>query len=1037
MLNLKDLVNFILFVDFIPLFIPYFRFTKFQKFSKSALVQPKTQNSKPKTLLYARAAPPTCAFAFIALFLLPLTTSFAQNVTKLNPDFTKEVFLFRDQVSPDGQHIVFISDRETKGVRELFSVPIDGGEPIKLNPDFPDTNRDVVDFRISKDFNFVVYRADQDTDDVFELYSTSITGGFAAKISGDFPDNNRDVDLDYQISPSNFRVVYRADQEVDEVFEIFSASIFPDTLFNANVKLNPDFPDDDRDVRQFGFRICPNSQRVLYNADQETDEVRELFSVPLFGGPAVKLNPEFTGDQFEINIGSERISPDGANVAFQIRSPNNQLDLFSVPISGGAAVQLNPVFTENNRSVQSRFQFTPDGSRIVYLSDQETNDVLEIFSVPTTGGASIKLNPDFPDNNRDVDFFSIRISPNSDRVLYLADQDIDQVFELFSAPLDQAGAAIKLNPDLSGNRDVTSSGLTIDPTGTLVAYLADQETNDVDELFVTALNGSFAPFKINPDFPDNNRDVASNGIQFSSDGSKLTYVSDERIDGLDELYVVTLSETLGDFSTIKLNPDVSDTGQDILGGTVQFTPDGSHVGYKQRLGFNEEEDEDFNGLFTVAATGGMVNRINEDVFRDVSDRELSPDGSHVVYIANQKNENRRDLFSVPIGGGTPVKLNPNNTEVFFAFLTFSPDGSRVIFRAENVNDEINALYSVPIGGGTAIQLNPDFADDARRFFGFEVSPDGSHVVYRADQDINDAIELFSVPIDGGTAVKLHPDLPSNRDVGSIKITPDGSRVVFRADIDAFGRDELYSVPITGGTLTRLDANFPTGGDVLSQFELSPDGSQVLYICDCELNLAFELFIIPVTGGTPLKLNPDFTDRDQDVRSGTPQFSPDGSRVIYAADVTDRIFELFSVAATGGTVTKLHPDITEFARDVDPFTAQISPDGSRVIFLANLAETAAAELYSVPIAGGTLTKLNPSFADNSREVQDFGIRISPNSSHVVYTADQETDDVFELFSVPLTGGTSVKLNPTLAANRSLNGGLVQISPNGEQVIYISD
>ncbi|MFK7936542.1 MAG: 3-coathanger stack domain-containing protein, partial [Saprospiraceae bacterium] len=154
-------------------------------------------------------------------------------------------------------------------------------------------------------------------------------------------------------------------------------------------------------------------------------------------------------------------------------------------------------------------------------------------------------------------------------------------------------------------------------------------------------------------------------------------------------------------------------------------------------------------------------------------------------------------------------------------------------------------------------------------------------------------------------------------------------------------------------------------------------------------------------------------------------------------VTDRIFELFSVAATGGTVTKLHPDITEFARDVDPFSAQISPDGSRLIFLANLAETAAAELYSVPIAGGTLTKLNPSFADNSREVQDFGIRISPSSSHVVYTADQETDNVFELFSVPLAGGTSVKLNPTLAGNRSIDGGSVLISSNGEQVIYISD
>jgi len=54
-----------------------------------------------------------------------------------------------------------------------------------------------------------------------------------------------------------------------------------------------------------------------------------------------------------------------------------------------------------------------------------------------------------------------------------------------------------------------------------------------------------------------------------------------------------------------------------------------------------------------------------------------------------------------------------------------------------------------------------------------------------------------------------------------------------------------------------------------------------------------------------------------------------------------------------------------------------------------------ELYSVPIGGGTATKLNP--VPVGSNVFSFSFFLfSPDSTRVVYRADQDTDGVFELY-----------------------------------------
>ena len=82
----------------------------------------------------------------------------------------------------------------------------------------------------------------------------------------------------------------------------------------------------------------------------------------------------------------------------------------------------------------------------------------------------------------------------TERIVYLADQDIDEVFELYLA-----GSSIKLNPSLSPGKNVLDFQIT--PDKTAVVYRADQDTNDVFELYRVAFATPGVSAKLNSSLP--------------------------------------------------------------------------------------------------------------------------------------------------------------------------------------------------------------------------------------------------------------------------------------------------------------------------------------------------------------------------------------------------------------------------------------------------------------------------------------------------------------------------------------------------------
>jgi len=198
---------------------------------------------------------------------------------------------------PTGASILFLSPPSGSSDVALFRVPTDGSAPpvqLSVHPG-PHTSA-VRDFETSPDGAYVLYRGDLETDEIQELFIQPLGGGPAVKLSGAMVSGG-DVDDDddedafnhaYAFGPDGARVLYRADQDVDGKFELFSV---PSDAGMAPVKLNAPLVGDFEAFWQRPFAFSADSATVVYAAEQDSTRA-ELFAVPADGSTApIRLHP--------------------------------------------------------------------------------------------------------------------------------------------------------------------------------------------------------------------------------------------------------------------------------------------------------------------------------------------------------------------------------------------------------------------------------------------------------------------------------------------------------------------------------------------------------------------------------------------------------------------------------------------------------------------------------------------------------------------------------------------------------------------------
>lgn len=418
--------------------------------------------------------------------------------------------------------------------------------------------------------------------------------------------------------------------------------------------------------------------------------------------------------------------------------------------------------------------------------------------------------------------------------------------------------------------------------------------------------------------------------------------------------------------------------------------------------------------------------------REVIGFGLVPDESNrLAFLANAKDENFYNLYTVPAAGGVEpilfdVGLGGDNGAVGLPEVTL--DGSMAVYRADGEVDGVFELYSIPTtdGGGVPTKLNGPLVAGGDVQSEFYITSDGNTVVYLAEEQTNNE-ELYRVPITGGTSVKLNGPLDNDDVEEDFVVSADGQYVVYRAEpAGAFFVDELYSVNLSGGAPVTLNGDLIEGGSV-REFAVSPDSTTVAYVADQDTNNLEELYRVPIGGGKAEKVSGAEVGTEVDDFA----FSPDGQYIVYLARRTEgnsSVIELFSAPTAGGPAIKLNDDLPE-----NGFVGRfwISPDSQRVVFEGTFITAFFREVASVPIAGGDVELLSGETAGIDA---NFFAAITPDSRRVLMFTDidESSNEMRELRVNRIGGGAPRTLAGPFIQNGSF--GELDISPDSRTVVF---
>lgn len=359
--------------------------------------------------------------------------------------------------------------------------------------------------------------------------------------------------------------------------------------------------------------------------------------------------------------------------------------------------------------------------------------------------------------------------------------------------------------------------------------------------------------------------------------------------------------------------------------------------------------------------------------------------------------------------------------------TVAPKGDWVAYVGDVETAGAEAVYAMRRNGSELHRLSPLAATGAITQIDF--SPDGRYVVYSGDLDVNGLNELWRVaPWEtAASAVKLNQPV-TGAGVLSFVVPSVGIHLVYLAEM-AGGR-QAWSVPFAGSAASGVRLDPPAVGDELLYTALiRPDGAQaVLQFVDGIANSG-RIFTVPIGGpaaaavalaeGTPGGCIPVTSD-----------FTPDSSRLLFLGicPPASSVTQLWSVPASGPASAAVSLG-GSFATGGGTQGVAISPDSQFLVFSADRLVDERFELFSVPIAGpaSAIVRLNPSLVTNG-DVKS-GFRISPDSTHVAYIADQASDERFFPYAVPIAGPDSAAV--------SLYQGVLLISGDALDLAFTPD
>ena len=183
-------------------------------------------------------------------------------------------------------------------------------------------------------------------------------------------------------------------------------------------------------------------------------------------------------------------------------------------------------------------------------------------------------------------------------------------------------------------------------------------------------------------------------------------------------------------------------------------------------------------------------------------------------------------------------------------------------------------------------------------------------------------------------------------------------------------------------------------------QFSPDGSKIMYLSGRGFN-NLEIFSMDTNGDNQTRL----TNNNDGDSEYSPQFSPDGSKIVFVSvrdsDVNGN-GKIYIMDSDGSNQTKLW--------DYESDHPQFSPDGSRIVFFT------IKDIYTMDIDGNNQIQLT----NNSST--DYYPQYSPDGSQIVFVRD------VDIYIMDTDGNNQTRLTYNIGLRP-------QFSPDGSKIVYV--
>lgn len=659
-----------------------------------------------KTVAFVRAAPPVSELC-IAMHdgtSTPLVLASADTLAHV-----------RFSASPG--LVYFLATDGADSFRGLYAVPEIGGTPLLLNGPAVAGPLGAVDFTVAPAGGRVVYREERAADERYELWSVAPLLA-PQRLSGPL-DGFRDV-FAHASSLDGTRVAYLADQESDQTVELFAAP--SDGALPAK-KLNDPFPAGPIAGDVAAFQATPDGKHIVYTADQEVDEFRDLYAVSSTSArPPVRLSAPVQ-DDFDVHS-DVTLLPLRERVVAEYRADLSSSAtirhlLLSAALSGSEPAQIldsSPAL-DGISDLYFSVLVSPDEDFLVY--GKRVAGGSELLRIAVTGEPEPLTLLALP---VDRSVSAARITPDGQAVVVLANLDTVDSFELYRIECDGSTAPLRLHASLVSGRDVSefvfsSDGSRIVFRGSLDRVVAD--------LYSVPVSGGAPAKRLNAGL---GAGVSVESFLVAPGSAELVYHSSG-----DAFFVVPADGSSAAEFLIDL-PDGS------LRPGFQLSSDGAYAFYRREsLGQNIVE------LFAQPTRGGAQVKLSGAMVSggEVTSFVTSADATRIVYLADERVEGRFELFSATLTSvGQPLWPAPPAGSDVSAF-QLDREARFVVFllRTGSLAAGVDSLYRVPFDASAPpvlIQRPLDPDGDVRS--DFLTLPRG-RVLYRADAT-DEVLELF-------------------------------------------------------------------------------------------------------------------------------------------------------------------------------------------------------------------------------------------------------------------------------------------------------